>query len=640
MSSRIAIVGMACRYPDAADPVQLWENVLAGRQAFRRIPDEHLQDPAEAAKFCSPKAAVIESLEPGGTPDTTDLARWLALEVAARALTDAGFPGGDGLPRQRTRVIMASDLAPEPVGEDDSIAGRIRDQFGLGGGPIADGRCPSSLLAVAEACAALRAGHADAVLVGGVDLSIDRFGASGFWPGQGCGALLLVRQEDAEARRLRSYATIADWRVAPDGRAPDIPAVGYLEARPEAAGFAPRAVIGTIEANIGDTGAAAGLAGVIKTALAVHHQVIPPATGYSETTGQEAAPRVAGTAGSWPADQPVRAAISAMGSDGVSAHLILESSGGPRRERMDVTSVQLVSSRQDCELMLIDAETTNLLRHRIAVLAGRMDRISYAEMADLAAKAERDLAGRDARAAVVASSPERLLAGLAGLLKALAADSVAGAMTARFQAARDLYQTLDDATDASVVAASAAGLRVLGMLGIEAVTAAGYGPGELTSLHWAGGMDEADLIRLARSRGQVLAGAASESTRPPDGQRCYRLRRPVVSTVTGERLSADVDASELLDRRILDPARLGQALERLATGVDLLLEVGPGRALSSLAGDIVPGLPVVALDTGSKSLAGTLSAVAAAYVLGAPVRHDRLFCGRLTRPMPRLTSSH
>ncbi len=37
---KIAIVGMACRYPDATSPRELWENALAGRRAFRRMPDE------------------------------------------------------------------------------------------------------------------------------------------------------------------------------------------------------------------------------------------------------------------------------------------------------------------------------------------------------------------------------------------------------------------------------------------------------------------------------------------------------------------------------------------------------------------------------------------------------------------------
>src|SRR5687767_1523537 len=42
VSKAIAIVGAACRYPDAASPKELWENVLAQRQAFRRMPAERL----------------------------------------------------------------------------------------------------------------------------------------------------------------------------------------------------------------------------------------------------------------------------------------------------------------------------------------------------------------------------------------------------------------------------------------------------------------------------------------------------------------------------------------------------------------------------------------------------------------------
>jgi len=42
MEPAIAIVGMACRYPDARSPDELWENSLAQRRAFRRIPAERL----------------------------------------------------------------------------------------------------------------------------------------------------------------------------------------------------------------------------------------------------------------------------------------------------------------------------------------------------------------------------------------------------------------------------------------------------------------------------------------------------------------------------------------------------------------------------------------------------------------------
>ena len=72
----------------------------------------------------------------------------------------------------------------------------------------------------------------------------------------------------------------------------------------------------------------------------------------------------------------------------------------------------------------------------------------------------------------------------------------------------------------------------------------------------------------------------------------------------------------------------------MAADADLLIEVGPGRVLSRLAARIAPDVPVVALDTDGPSLSGVLSAAAAAYVLGATVRHDRLFADRFTRPLP------
>ena len=41
MTHSIAVVGMACRYPDARSPDELWENVLTQRRAFRRLPQRH-----------------------------------------------------------------------------------------------------------------------------------------------------------------------------------------------------------------------------------------------------------------------------------------------------------------------------------------------------------------------------------------------------------------------------------------------------------------------------------------------------------------------------------------------------------------------------------------------------------------------
>lgn len=247
----IAIVGMACRYPDADDPLQLWQMVLDQRQAFRRIPWERLDladyfdaDRTAADRIYSSMAALIEGWEfdraafriPGPSYRATDPAHWLALETASRALADAGWPGAEGLARDKVAVVFGNSLtgevtrattmrlrwpyvrhvltaalaeaeitseqaglllgraeahylAPFPaVGDEtlagalsNTIAGRICNYFDLhGGGYTVDGACSSALLAVVTACRSLRDGSADVVLAGGVDLSIDPFELVGF----------------------------------------------------------------------------------------------------------------------------------------------------------------------------------------------------------------------------------------------------------------------------------------------------------------------------------------------------------------------------------------------------------------------------------------------------------------------------
>jgi enediyne polyketide synthase len=250
-SSAVAIVGLACIYPDARTPAELWENVLAQRRSFRRLPPERLR----AEDYCSSKrnapdqtysveGAVIEGYAfdrvafrvVGSTFRSADLAHWLALDVASRALADAGFADGRGLPRESTGVLVGNTLTGEfsragllrlrwpyvrrvmaaalekegwsqnslsdflerleanykspfpAMGEEslagglsNTIAGRICNQFDLkGGGYTVDGACASSLLAVANACSALQAGDMDAALAGGVDLSLDPFELVGF----------------------------------------------------------------------------------------------------------------------------------------------------------------------------------------------------------------------------------------------------------------------------------------------------------------------------------------------------------------------------------------------------------------------------------------------------------------------------
>ncbi|MBI3848048.1 MAG: hypothetical protein HY292_25720, partial [Planctomycetes bacterium] len=125
MTRPIAIIGMACRYPDARTPDELWENVRAGRRAFRRMPDERLRladyyssNRAAPDRTYSTQAALVEGFEfdrvafrvAGSTFRAADPAHWLALDVASRALADAGFADGEGLPRATTGVVLGNTL--------------------------------------------------------------------------------------------------------------------------------------------------------------------------------------------------------------------------------------------------------------------------------------------------------------------------------------------------------------------------------------------------------------------------------------------------------------------------------------------------------------------------------------------------
>ncbi len=236
----IAIVGLACRFPDADDPLTLFESALAGRRSFRRLPPGRA---GTAAGGPPPRAALVEGWQfsrtefgvPEAAYQAADPAHWLALETAGRALADAGFPGGQGLPGDRAGVLLGNTLTgevsraatlrtqwpfvatvleaalaagavppagrprvlrhaagafaapfPEPSpatlagSQPGAIADRICRQFRFrGGGQAVDTAHSSALLAVAIGCVLLAAGELDFVLAGGVDVSLDPFELDG-----------------------------------------------------------------------------------------------------------------------------------------------------------------------------------------------------------------------------------------------------------------------------------------------------------------------------------------------------------------------------------------------------------------------------------------------------------------------------
>ncbi len=126
MSQSIAIIGMACEFPGAHSPEELWENVLAGRRFFRKAPPERLPpeyfdpDPEAPGKsYCDQIAVLtnwafdpVEFHIPPVTFQVTDMTHWLALHTAREAIHSAGLKLG-ALNRSRIGVVLGNSLTGE-----------------------------------------------------------------------------------------------------------------------------------------------------------------------------------------------------------------------------------------------------------------------------------------------------------------------------------------------------------------------------------------------------------------------------------------------------------------------------------------------------------------------------------------------
>ena len=277
--SDIAIIGMAGRFPGATTINQLWENLCAGVESIRDIPEgelqrSHLDDSTWRQENFVRRAAFPDDVELfdaqffGFTPREaalTDPQHRLLLECAHEALEDSGYDSsrysgaiavfaGCALNSYLLTHLMASgqtltdvdlvqlNLASSP----DFLATRISYKLGLRGpSHSVQCACSTSLVAVHLACQNLRSGESDMALAGGVALNFQlRYGysrkaggmfsasgrcrpfdirADGTVFGNGAGIVVLKRLAEALADRDHIYAVIRGSAVNNDGSAK----VGY-----------------------------------------------------------------------------------------------------------------------------------------------------------------------------------------------------------------------------------------------------------------------------------------------------------------------------------------------------------------------------------------------------------------------------
>ncbi len=243
--------------------------------------------------------------------------------------------------------------------------------------------------------------------------------SGGVMIGEGLGMVVLKRLEDAERDGDRIYAVVKGIGTSSDGKFKSIYAprsggqakalrrayedanveplcIGMLEAhgtgtaagdvaefeglkevftekKPEKSCYPDyqHIALGSIKSQIGHTKAAAGIAGLIKTALALHHKILPPSINIdrpSKKLGIENTPFYLNTEPRpWITDgEPRRAGVSAFGFGGTNFHYVLEEfqdvHSGPFRMHITSQTVFLSAATpkeldKACNNLLAELET-------------------------------------------------------------------------------------------------------------------------------------------------------------------------------------------------------------------------------------------------------------------------------------------
>ncbi len=472
----VAIVGMAARFPGADSIERFWENLRQGIEALEGVSAEELEAAGRPKSLLESKGYVpvarpirdFDHFDAGffeigaREAELMDPQHRIFLECAWEALEDAGYDpercgesvgvfAGSRMNAYLLNVVSNPGLA-EQVGEltiqlandKDYLPSRVSYKLDLGGPSVnVQSACSTALVAVHLGSQALIAGECELVLAGGVALRYPNLGywfqqggvqspdghvrafdagAQGTMFGNGMGAVVLKRLEDALADGDTVHAVVRGSAVTNDGSArvgfaaPGVDGqVRVVRAAQLAAGVDAESItfveahgtgtpmgdpievqaltrvfrettaergfcaLGSVKTNIGHAGAAAGIAGLIKATLAIEHAEIPPTLFFETPNPQidlEASPFFVNTdLRPWKVPgRPRRAAVSSFGMGGTNAHVILEQAppqepSGPSRP---------------WQLLVLSARSESALAASAARLADHLESHPETPLADAA----------------------------------------------------------------------------------------------------------------------------------------------------------------------------------------------------------------------------------------------------------------
>jgi NAD(P)H-dependent flavin oxidoreductase YrpB (nitropropane dioxygenase family) len=611
----IAIIGLACVFPDAPDTDTYWANTVHDVAS----PAETVPDVPFDAEAYGISAEAIGGIDP---------MQLLSLEVAGRALRDAGY-GDRPFERSRASVFFAADGSgdlgaayglraalpayigelpagldeqlPRPDGESldgvlaGGVAARIAEGLGLGGSACTVGA--TVLAALDAACKELVTGSSAMVLCGGAELRSNLHDQ-----GEGVACLVLKRLADAECDGDRIYAVVKSVAGASGGLA--------LERAHERAGVSRVGV---------DT---EGVAGLVKTAYALHTGVLPGMSEKARPWSARPGERFGGVGGSGFGRTRFHAVLSGYGGAPEPVSGLAEWPAELFLIRGDDRAAARAETERLSELIEGGARLRDLAR-TAASGEGPVQ-------AAFAASGVDDLREKLASAAEFRSAPGvHFGAREPGQVAFLFPDEagrpgVAADLFVAFPRLQRLLRLAGGRSEGTGVAGLAVH-RLLTAVGVHPDLAAGHGHGELAALCAAGVIDDTDMI-------EISAGGVAPSRADLLGRDLRSPAFPVWADTTDR--PYETDPSDLAAGPAVAVPLAEQIEAMYEAGARTFVEVGPGRELTELAATILgerPHTAVSCADPGQDGLVALLRALAELSAAGVPVDPLPLFAGRDAR---------
>ncbi len=274
----VAILGMACRFPDAKNYHEFWNNLENGKNAIREItPDRwdiekyYSTNPNEPDKSLSKWCGLVDGIDKFDNrffnispreAANMDPQQRILLEETWHCIEDSGIPLNE-LRKRKTSVfvgVMAVDYRQEVLrqgidtdsfaclgGYECILANRVSYYFDFNGKSVSvNAACASTIVAINDAKISLDKGECDYALVAGVNLNIHPWkyisfsksrmlspngqcktfdsNADGYVPGDGIGVFLLSRLDDAQKLNCSIYGVVKGSAVNHGGRTSSITA--------------------------------------------------------------------------------------------------------------------------------------------------------------------------------------------------------------------------------------------------------------------------------------------------------------------------------------------------------------------------------------------------------------------------------